>query len=105
MMQQGKCPCRRKKCERHGNCAACVEYHQTQNRKYAVACKRSKKEASMDLDKVVCVCQNVTNGMIKDAVEAGAKTFEEVQEVTGAGTVCGGCAENVQHLVEQFTKE
>lgn len=59
----------------------------------------------MDLDKVVCYCQNVTNGMIKDAVEAGATTLEEVQEATGAGTVCGACAENVQHLVEQFVNE
>ena len=34
----------------------------------------------MDLNKVVCNCLNITNGMIKDAVDAGARTFEEVQE-------------------------
>ena len=59
----------------------------------------------MDSEKVVCYCQNVTNGMIKDAVEAGATTLEEVQEATGAGTVCGGCVENVQHLIEQLLNE
>ena len=59
----------------------------------------------MDLEKIVCYCQNVTNGMIKEAVDAGANTAEEVQDVTGAGTVCGGCVENIQHLVEQFVKE
>lgn len=59
----------------------------------------------MDLEKVVCYCQEVTNGMIKEAVDAGASTLEEVQEETGAGTVCGGCVENVQHLVEQFVRE
>ena len=59
----------------------------------------------MDFEKVVCYCQNVTNGMIKDAVEAGATTLEEVQEATGAGTVCGGCVENVQHLIEQLLNE
>lgn len=59
----------------------------------------------MDYDKVVCYCQNITNGMIKDAVEAGASTLEEVQDATGAGTVCGACIENVQHLVEHFVKE
>lgn len=48
---------------------------------------------------------SVTNGMIKDAVEAGATTLEEVQEATGAGTVCGACLDNVAHLVEQFVKE
>ncbi len=43
--------------------------------------------------------------MIKDAVDGGAKTLEEVQDITGAGTVCGACLEDVRHLVEQFVKE
>lgn len=59
----------------------------------------------MNLDKVVCNCLNITNGMIKDAVDAGASTLEEVQEATGAGTVCGACLEDVKHLVEQFLNE
>lgn len=59
----------------------------------------------MDFDKTVCYCMNVTNGMIKDAVESGASTLEEVQEITGAGTVCGACIENVQHLIDQFVNE
>lgn len=59
----------------------------------------------MDLEKVVCYCQNVTNGMIKDAVDAGAGTVEEVQEATGAGTVCGSCIDDIQHLVDEFTAE
>lgn len=59
----------------------------------------------MDLNKTVCYCMNVTNGMIKDAVESGANTLEEVQEITGAGTVCGTCIENVQHLIDQFVSE
>ncbi len=59
----------------------------------------------MDKDKVVCYCQNVTNGMIQDAVMDGASTLEEVQEATGAGTVCGACVDNVQHLIDQFVKE
>lgn len=48
---------------------------------------------------------SVTNGMIKDAVDAGANTLEEVQEATGAGTVCGACTEDIEHLVEQFVSE
>ena len=59
----------------------------------------------MDLDKVICYCQNITNGMIKEAVDGGADTLEKVQEVTGAGTVCGGCVENIEHLVEQLVGE
>ena len=59
----------------------------------------------MDLDKIVCNCQSVTNGMIKDAVDAGASTLEEVQDATGAGTVCGACIENIEHIIEQFVNE
>ena len=59
----------------------------------------------MDFNKVVCNCMNITNGMIKEAVDAGASTLEEVQEATGAGTICGACVEDVEHLVEQFVKE
>ena len=59
----------------------------------------------MKLDKIVCNCLGVTNGMIKDAVDAGASTLEEVQDATGAGTACGACVEDVERLVEQFVKE
>ena len=48
---------------------------------------------------------NVTNGMVKDAVESGATTLEEVQEQTGASTVCGACLEDVERLVEFFVNE
>ena len=59
----------------------------------------------MNMDKVVCHCMNITNGMIKDSVEAGAKTLEDVQEQTGATTVCGACLEDVQRLVDFFVSE
>ncbi len=59
----------------------------------------------MNLDKVVCSCFNVTNGMIKDAIESGATTLEEVQEATGAGTACGACNDDIQHLIDEFVKE
>lgn len=59
----------------------------------------------MDWDMVVCYCTNVTNGMIKEAVDNGASTLEEVQAETGAGTVCGACVDNVQQLVESLVKE
>lgn len=59
----------------------------------------------MNLDKVVCHCMNITNGMIKEAVENGAKTLEDIQEKTGASTVCGACLEDVQRLVDYFVKE
>ena len=59
----------------------------------------------MDYDKIVCSCLGVTNGMIKEAVDAGASTLEEVQNATGAGTACGACNDDIEHLVEEFVKE
>lgn len=59
----------------------------------------------MNMDKVVCSCMGVTNGMIKEAVENGAKTLEDVQEQTGAATACGACLEDVERLVHHFVKE
>lgn len=59
----------------------------------------------MDFDKVICNCLNVTNGMIKEAFDNGARTLEEVQERTGAGTVCGVCNDNIQHLLDELAGE
>ena len=47
----------------------------------------------------------VTCERIKNAVESGACTLEEVQEATGAGTVCGACLEEVEALIAHFKAE
>ena len=59
----------------------------------------------MNEDKIVCYCMNITTGMIKEAIEAGAKTLEDVQAQTNAGTVCGACLDDLQRLVDYFIKE
>lgn len=56
----------------------------------------------MDRDEIVCNCMGVTAGEIQDAIEGGASTVEQVQEATGAGTVCGGCLEEIQKMVEDL---
>ena len=37
----------------------------------------------MDLNKMVCSCYSVTNGMIKEAVDNGASTMEETEKAMG----------------------
>lgn len=59
----------------------------------------------MDLEKIVCPCLGITNGMIKDAVDAGATTLVEVQNKTEVGTICGSCLDEVQSLIELFISE
>jgi NAD(P)H-nitrite reductase large subunit len=59
----------------------------------------------MNMDKVVCNCLSVTIGKIKDAIDSGAGTVEEVQDITGAGTVCGACLDDVKRVVEELLAE
>lgn len=53
----------------------------------------------MDDEVVVCTCMNVTIKDIKDAIAGGASTFQEVQDRTGAGTVCGACNDELELVV------
>ena len=34
------CPCKRVKCERHGDCAACMAHHHAPGKKLLTACER-----------------------------------------------------------------
>ena len=56
----------------------------------------------MDNDKVVCGCTNVTVQNLRDAIENGAKSFEEVQSITKVGTGCGKCVDSVKVLVDEL---
>ncbi len=38
------CPCKRVKCERHGDCEACREHHHTSLRKPLTSCERKDQK-------------------------------------------------------------
>ena len=59
----------------------------------------------MDMEKIVCNCYSITNGAIKEAVENGATTLEEVQEATNAGNACGACLDQLKQAVSTFVAE
>lgn len=54
----------------------------------------------MNDEKIVCNCTGVTIGDIRAAIENGASTFDEVQEITGVSSVCGGCLDYAQNVVK-----
>ncbi|MCW2279172.1 (2Fe-2S)-binding protein [Heliophilum fasciatum] len=58
----------------------------------------------MDPNEVVCPCMGITYNDLKNAVENGAKSFEEVQEVTEVSTVCDQCEDDVKSIVTQLLK-
>ena len=59
----------------------------------------------MNPDEVICSCLDITKGMIQEAVNNGAKTLEDVQEINNVGTVCGACIEYVENLIAELTSK
>jgi len=52
-------------------------------------------------DDMVCNCNQISRAEIIQAIkEKGLKTVEEVGEATTAGTVCGGCQEEIQEILD-----
>lgn len=50
----------------------------------------------------ICQCMNVTDKDIEGAVKDGARTYEDIQNRTKAGTVCGQCREETEVLLHQY---
>jgi bacterioferritin-associated ferredoxin len=48
----------------------------------------------------VCHCKSVTDGQIRSAIEAGARTPVEIGTHCRAGTGCGGCLPEVGRLLD-----
>ncbi|GFO84850.1 MULTISPECIES: (2Fe-2S)-binding protein [Anaerostipes] len=56
----------------------------------------------MDRDQVICPCLDVTAGQIMDAYEDGAVTVDAIKDVTGAGSVCGACLDEIEDLLNEL---
>ncbi|HOO14463.1 MAG TPA: iron-sulfur cluster assembly scaffold protein [Candidatus Marinimicrobia bacterium] len=52
--------------------------------------------------RVICQCMNVTDHEIEEAVLEGARTYQELQERTKLGTVCGQCQEEATELLKKY---
>ncbi|MGL5353367.1 MAG: (2Fe-2S)-binding protein [Clostridium sp.] len=58
----------------------------------------------MSNDKVVCLCKNISEGIIIEAIKNGATSLAEVKEETGAATGgCRGarCSARIAELIEE----
>jgi NAD(P)H-nitrite reductase large subunit len=57
----------------------------------------------MEEDIIICNCNEIYKSEIVKAIkEKGLKTVEEVGEATGAGTVCGGCQDDIQDILDEI---
>lgn len=50
-------------------------------------------------DRIVCRCKNVSYVDIRKAMIQGARTVEDIQKMTGAGTGCGGCISEIEKIL------
>jgi bacterioferritin-associated ferredoxin len=64
--------------------------------------KRFKGGNNMDNNTVVCECFKVTGLDLKNAIKNGAKSFQEVQEVTNVAKSCGNCVNSAKVLFDEL---
>ena len=53
----------------------------------------------------VCLCKAVTDRQIKEFVNGGAGSFEDVCKQLGVATQCGKCSQLAQNIVEVTVKK
>jgi len=51
------------------------------------------------VNRIICHCKQVSYGDIRKAMLGGARTVEEIQEMTGAGTDCGNCITDIKKIL------
>ncbi|MCL2759761.1 MAG: iron-sulfur cluster assembly scaffold protein [Treponema sp.] len=51
---------------------------------------------------IICNCLGITDKDIETAFQNGARSWEQLQQATKIGTVCGGCKEKAVELLHGF---
>ena len=66
--------------------------------------KRSGQEHRIEDEEatIICQCMSVTDKDIEAEVKDGARTYEDIQNRTKAGTVCGQCRDQTEALLHQY---
>jgi ferredoxin-nitrate reductase len=65
---------------------------------------RGGEKAEAVSGRLVCSCNNVGAGNIKDRIAAGVREFASLCQSTGAGTGCGSCRPEVKRILEEELK-
>ena len=53
----------------------------------------------------VCLCRGITDTQIKEAVQQGASTMEDLGHILGVSQGCGSCANLANELMLQQIEE
>jgi NifU-like protein len=61
--------------------------------------KTGRKGMLKEETSVICHCLGITDKDIENAFQNGARTWEQLQQATKIGTVCGSCKEKAEELL------
>lgn len=50
---------------------------------------------------IICFCEDVTVQDILDAIHQGARTVDQITEITKAGLACGTCIEDLEQILDE----
>ncbi len=53
----------------------------------------------------VCLCNQVKDSDIANAVAHGAQSFNDIQAMTGAGTCCGQCGDEAKAITDNLVQQ
>ena len=53
----------------------------------------------------ICLCKEITDHQIKDAVEEGIASFEDLQQQLGVATQCGECKCHARKCMRECSKQ
>jgi len=57
----------------------------------------------MEKDPIICTCLEIKQSQIENVIkEKNLQSVEEVQNETEAGTVCGGCVDDIFVIIEKI---
>ncbi len=59
----------------------------------------------MGKNRLVCLCSMVSEKEILNALGKGADSTIKIQKITTAGTTCGKCLPQIDHMVEEYKKD
>ena len=57
------------------------------------------------MSKLICICSQIDEETIRQAIQQGADTLEAIQEETTANTGCLGCTRRILALIDDETNK
>ncbi|MGD9901055.1 MAG: (2Fe-2S)-binding protein [Spirochaetales bacterium] len=59
-----------------------------------------------DMEEMICPCYDLKlKDIVKAIKEQNITTVEELGEVTGAGTLCGSCLEDLEEIIKKYANK